>query len=372
MTPLELKLIERIRRDGPITFEQFMDAALYDPDFGYYTSGIDRIGRAGDFYTSSHLHPSFGGMIGRQIEQMWEAMGRTSDFLLLEMGAGMGHVCKDMLERFRGSPFFDALTYMIIEASPQLRPSQEALLEEYSGKVFWSDSVGDVRGFTGCVFSNELLDAFPVHLVQMEEELREIYVDAGEYGLIETTGPLSRADLSDYFSDIQDKFERGYRTEANFRMKDWISSVDSVLQKGFVFTIDYGYTERDYYSEDRNRGTLMCYRGHNSNEDPLQFIGEQDLTAHVNFSALARWGEGLGFKTNGFCSQGNFLISMGIDEEIRLLAEKSDDYQFELNRIKKLFMPQGMGESHMVMVQQKGMDAPALRGFSFRNRLGLL
>lgn len=372
MNDLEKKIIEKIRREGPITFEKFMEMALYDPVSGYYTASGTRIGREGDFYTSSHLHPVFGTIIGKQIREMWEFMGKPREFRILEMGPGAGYICKDMLEYLRGGDFFESLRYGLIELNPLMREKQKDLLGEYAEKVDWFASLREMGGVLGCIFSNELLDAFPVHLVTMDPELQEIYVNAVDSGLAEEKGPLSTSELSAYFRDLGVELEPGYRTEVNLRIRDWLKDIDSLLREGFVLTIDYGYNTRDYYSEDRDRGTLMCYYRHEINENPLEHAGEQDITAHVNFSLVKKWGEGLGIRTIGYSSQSAFLVSLGIDEEIRELASSSKDYLFELARIKRLIMPQGMGESHMVLAQYKGSGNPVLRGFSMRNQMKYL
>jgi SAM-dependent MidA family methyltransferase len=365
---LERKIIRKINEEGSVTFEMFMDMALYDPQYGYYTSAKERIGRSGDFYTSSHLHPVFGRMLGRQVEEFWEFMGRPRDFRVLEMGAGAGYVCKDMLDYLKHREIFKVLSYAIIERSPAMRRAQEDLLLEFKDKVRWSCSLGEIGKVRGCLLSNELLDAFPVHLVAMEDALKEIYVTVVDGRLKEVSGPLSSPVLSEYFSALPAVFEKGYTTEANLRVRDWLAEAEAAVEEGFVLTIDYGYTAREYYSEERNRGTLMCYHRHRLVEDPLQHVGEQDITAHINFSSVKQWGEERGLRTIGFCGQGAYLASLGIDEEIQRLSEESEDYLFELARIKKLVLPQGMGESHMVMVQYKGEGMPALRGFKLRNR----
>ncbi len=383
MNPLEQKIIDKIRKEGPVTFEEFMLLALYDPEFGYYTSQKSVIGREGDFYTSSHLHPLFGVMIGKQIEEMWEVMGRPSDFSIVEMGAGSGYVCRDMLDYFKGTgdkgqtakeerDIFRHLKYSIVERNPSVKERQQVLLKDHSEKVNWRSDIKEIETVIGCFFSNELLDAFPVHLVQMEEGLKEIYVASDKGNLKEETGELSAVSIKEYFSQLPAEFEKGYRTEVNLRIGNWLDDLNGKLTEGFILTIDYGYPALDYYSEERNRGTLMCYHRHQFNENPYQNIGEQDITSHVNFSSVKKWGEELGLKTIGYCNQGTFLLSLRIDEEIKRLSESSKDYLFELSRIKKLFMPQGMGESHKVMIQYKGEGLPGLKGFSIRNQLKFL
>ncbi len=370
--PLRDKIIRLIRESGPITFERFMEMSLYDPDFGYYTSGTLPVGREGDFYTSPHLHPVFGRLIGRQIEEMWEQMGRPADFSIIEMGAGRGYLAFDMLGYLKGSDIYDAVTYRIVELNPTVQEQQEGILAEFGDKIAWARSLSAIREMTGCLVSNELLDAFPVHLVVMEDTLKEIYVTSDGESLREETGPLSTGALTEYFRELRVAFPSGYRTEANLRIRRWLAEAAASLREGFILTVDYGYTAREYFSEDHDRGTLLCYHRHQLTEDPLQHVGEQDITAHVNFSAVKKWGEEAGLKAIGYTGQGAFLMSAGIDEEIRSLAATSGDYLFEVAKIKGLILPQGMGESHMVMIQYKGEGVPSLRGFSMRNRLRYL
>jgi SAM-dependent MidA family methyltransferase len=374
MNPLQKKIVEKIKEQGPITFERFMSMALYDPDLGYYNTESGKIGRDGDFYTSSHLHPLFGAMIGRQITEMWDVMGRPDNFSIVEMGGGAGYVCKDLLGSLRETDFYSALQYVIIERSPAMRDKQQKLLSEFSGKVKWSNALNECCSTTGCILSNELLDAFPVHLVRMEDTLKEVYIDfdAGDNRLIERTGDLSGNELADYFSEFSIGIGKGHTTEVNLAIRDWLHEINETLLRGFILTIDYGYPSWDYYSEDRDRGTLMCYRKHQLSENPYENIGEQDITAHVNFSAVKKWGEELGIKTAGFCGQGVFMVSLGIEDDLKRISEGSKDYVFEIARIKKLILPQGLGESHKVLVQYKGVEPPKLRGFSMRNQLRVL
>lgn len=377
MNPLQKKIVQQIKKKGPITFEQFMSMTLYDPEFGYYNTESGKIGRTGDFYTSSHLHPVFGAIMGRQIIEMWNLMGRTENFRIVEMGGGAGYFCKDLLDSLRSvdkfADFFRALKYTIIERSPALRNKQQGLLSGFSGKIEWLSALSECGSITGCIFSNELLDAFPVHLVRMEDSLREIYVDFDEEkGFMEIAGDLSNEEILPYFRNFSSELRKGYTTEVNLRIRDWLREINEVLERGFILTIDYGYPAWDYYSEDRDRGTILCYHKHQINENPYLNIGEQDITAHVNYSALKKWGEDIGIKTAGFCGQGVFMVSLGIDEDIKKIAEGPEDYVFEIARIKKLILPQGMGESHKVMVQYKGVEPPGLQGFSIRNQIKTL
>ncbi len=378
MNLLRRKLIDRIRSDGPITFETFMDMCLYYPGLGYYTKDSTDIGRSGDFYTSPHLHPIFGAMIARQLEEMWHHLGEPDVFHVVEMGAGTGYLAKDILEyihRFRSDVphpgFAERLSYTIVELNPSVRQRQERLLTEFGERIRWISDLGELEAVRGCLLSNELLDAFPVRVVEMGDELMEIYVSISSVSqdddqLIEVKRPCGN-DVREYFNEYGITLPAGYRTEVNLRLKGWIAEAGAKIAEGFVMTVDYGYPAWDYYSEDRRRGTLLCYHRHQVNEDPYQYIGEQDLTAHVNFSSLKRWGEEHGFRTLGFCPQGTYLVSLGIDEVMAELYPGSPD-AFETARIKGLILPQGMGESHRVMIQYKGAGSPKLRGFAMRNQ----
>jgi len=375
MSSLKQKIIERIKSDGPISFETFMDMALYYPGVGYYSKDTATIGRSGDFYTSSHLQPIFGAMIGRQMEEMWEFMGRPELFRIVEMGAGMGYLAKDMLDylKARGKEqgvneggFFEHINYSIVELNPSMKAHQQMLLNDYSDRIGWRSGLHEPGPVAGCFLSNELLDAFPVRMVETDKELMEIYVSVEGDELVEVKMPCGD-EVREYFRELDIDLPEGYRTEVNLRLKGWLKNISNTLSEGFVLTIDYGYPARDYYDEDRNRGTLLCYYQHQVNEDPYQHIGEQDLTAHVNFSSLKKWGEEFGLKTVGYCSQGTYLISLGVDEVMTELYGDSPD-AFETAKVKGLILPQGMGESHKVMVQYKGDGEPKLRGFTLRNQ----
>ena len=372
MNTLEQKIINKIEKDGPTTFETFMEMALYEPSLGYYASDKTEIGRAGDFYTSQHLHPIFGAMIGKQLVEMWEVMGKPSEFYVVELGAGAGLMCMDIMSYLQKREIYHSFTYVIVELNPSIQKKQKRLLEKYSDKVKWVSPFKELGDIKGCILSNELLDAFPVHLIEMEDELKEIYVNVNNDHIHETKGNPSTDALNDYLCEFSINLPRGYRTEVNLKIKDWLRSVNEVLLEGFVLTIDYGYPAWDYYSDDRNRGTLMCYYKHQVNEDPYRNIGQQDITAHVNFSSVKKWGEKLGLETLGFCQQGTFLISLGIDEIIKELYENASDYLFEVAKIKKLIFPGTIGETHKVLIQYKGKGKPNLRGFVMKNQMNKL
>lgn len=373
INPLREKIIERIRSEGPINFETFMEMALYYPGLGYYSRQSTVIGKHGDFYTGSHLHPIFGALIGRQMVEFWMIL-EESYFHLVEMGVGEGYLASDMLDYLRTfwPDFFNKLTYTIIEKNPSVKARQERLLSDFSGVIKWVGDINDLEFFEGCFFSNELLDSFPVRLIVMDEDLKEVFVSIdSDANLIEIKRDCS-PEVREYIEEFNIKLQEGYRTEVNLRIRDWLVKAYNRLKDGFVMTIDYGYSALDYYGEGRDRGTLLCYHNHRVEDNPFKHIGDQDITAHVNFSSLKKWGEDLGIKTIGFCEQGPYLVSLGIDEVIKDLYGESPD-PFDIAKIKGLFLPEGMGETHKVMIQYKGnRNAGELRGFNLRNRLNWL
>jgi len=369
MNQLEKKISELIYSNGAISFESFMEMALYEPALGYYTSKDTNIGRDGDYFTSPHLHPIFGAMIGRQLEEFFSIMGEPEDFSILEFGAGRGYLAKDILDYLRDKKIYKFLRYLISEINPFLAEKQKALIKDHKDRVSWVD-ISKINPFIGCVISNELLDAFPVHLIEVRGQVKEVYVSIKDGRFIETLRDASPP-IYEYLKEFSIELPEGYRTEVNLRIKKWLKEIDRILKKGFILTIDYGYTAKDYYSEERSRGTLLCYKGHEISEDPYTDIGKKDITSHVNFSSLKKWADALGIETIGFCPQGTYLVSLGIDEAIMRLYD-SPDYLFDVAKIKRLILPGTLGETHKVMLQCKGYERPQLRGFSLRNQLKYL
>jgi len=347
-----------------------MSRALYEPGMGYYTRPEIEIGRAGDFYTSPHLHPAFGWTLGKVLEEMRPHLS-AENFTVIEQGPGKGLLAKDILDHLKGKEIYGELRYFIIEINPRLRERQEGLLKEHREKIIWSESLGPLKGkgIGGVLLSNELLDAFPVHVVEMTGEgLKEIHVNVKDDGFEEITGPLSTPLIEEYLKEFAPEgLPEGYRTEVNLALKDWLLDVSTILlNEGFIITIDYGYPAWEYYSPERNRGTLLSYYRHRVTEEFYEHIGEQDLTAHVNFSALKKWGEELGFKCLGYTRQGAFLVSSGIDQFMAGLDP------FETAKIKGLLLPGTMGETHKIMVQYRGEGNPLLKGFALRNEANSL
>ena len=343
-------IIKKIKQQGPISFRDFMEIALYYPGLGYYTSKKDKIGKKGDYYTSSNLTPAFGEMMGRQLEEMWGIIGEKK-FTVVEMGAGTGLLSLDVIEYLKKNPeIFNYLDYCIVEKSLVLQNEQKEKLGE---NVRWCNSLNELSGMTGCVFSNELVDAFPVHQVVMEEELMEVFVDY-EDGFVETLKPASD-ELNSYFVELGIVLPRGFRTEINLDALHWIQELGTIIKKGFVITIDYGYPSSELYQDYRNRGTLMCYHRHIASENLYEYVGEQDITSHVNFSALSHWGRKNGLSLCGLTDQAHFMLGLGIDEYLKKVQENDPvNYWKKMLPIKTLLME--MGETFKILIQKKGVE----------------
>lgn len=376
MTRLEQAIIE-ILKTRELPFEEFMQRALYTPELGYYMKEQPVIGRGGDFYTCSSIKGFFSVLMAIQTEEIWQVMDRPKEFVFLEFGSGTGHFALDILNYFKDRPIYHALKYVIVELNPYRIRQQLNLLREHETVTRWISDIKEIAPFEGIIFSNELLDAFAVSVVVVKDGTpMELWLTLKDGRITECLKPLRqklRVYILEFCPDMLDGnlYEEGYRTEINLRIKDWLSDCSTQLKRGFIITVDYGYSARDYYSPERYRGTLLCYYKHSFNEDPYINIGEQDITAHVNFSSLKKWGEELGLKTCGFASQGVFLASLDIERAIRYLYGEDPD-AFAIARLKTLLVPQGFGESHKVMVQSKGVGDVKLKGFQMSNRVKYL
>ena len=357
-----------------ITFAQFMELALYHSQFGYYSSSDRIIGPQGDFVTSSHMGHDFGQLLAEQLADMWVKLGEPQPFTLVEMGAGQGLVAADVLEYLQAhySDCFECLRYVVVEKSSALRAEQQKRL------AHWKESVAlswceleeiEESSVVGCVFSNELVDAFPVHWVEWHGELREIWVREKEGQLAPVLGELSTPELKTYFErvgvDFSQGYEDGYRTEVNLTALDWVAQVAKRLRRGYVLTVDYGYTAQRYYSVARREGTLQCYFQHAHHSDPFARVGKQDITAHVDFTALEKAGESVGLETVGFTQQGLFLMALGLGYRLQRLSQPQvpdkaatgktiQAVMMRREALQQLISPMGFG-NFGVLIQAKGL-----------------
>jgi SAM-dependent MidA family methyltransferase len=365
-------ILSQIEKRGPLPFSQFMAWCLYHPEYGYYQSKGTRIGKEGDYYTSSSVSPLFGHLIAKQLFQMAEILG-GENFDVVEMGGGRGFLCEDIIDwAKKNSPaFYQQLRYHLIETSaPFLREQRERLSEkEREGRVFWIDpkmfGEGKVQ-IQGCFLSNELVDAFPVHRVILDQgTLKEIYVTQRNGQFEEQWGELSDPIIASYFHSMDITLQEGQKAEVNLLALEWMERVARCLERGFVLTIDYGCLSEELYAPNRREGTLLCYFQHQASENSYERLGEQDITSHVNFTSLIRKGEEVGLRFTGLVPQYRFLIGLGILEQMETLGRELSELEGLKLRLslKNLIEPEmGMGETFKVLVQHKGMDQPRLDG----------
>jgi SAM-dependent MidA family methyltransferase len=359
---LEL-LIARIHQqpNRRITFASYMDLVLYAPEVGYYARTPDRIGSRGDFFTSPHLGTDFGEMLAIQLAEMWELLDRPQPFMVVEMGAGQGLLAKDILNYWQQQYPALLADYVIVETSAAMRRCQQQVLVDRSVRwVEWADILPE--SITGCLFSNELIDALPVHQVVVKDgALQEVYVTIdNDNQLQEILGTPSTPGLLEYFEQAEIpilSYENGYRTEVNLAAIDWLQTVSSKLKKGYLLSIDYGYTSQRYYNPQRSQGTLQCYYQHRYHSNPYLHIGQQDLTAHVDFTSLIRQGSLLGLQELGFTKQGMFLMALGLADRI---AEPGTLERREA--LHQLIDPIGLG-GFGVLLQGKNVANISLKGF---------
>lgn len=365
-----------------ITFAQFMELALYHPELGYYATNRAEAGIQSDFFTSAHLGHDFGELLAVQFAEIWTQLGQPQPFTLVEMGAGQGLLVQDIVRYLHRHHFdcFEALEYIIIERSAGLVVAQQARLQQLTqswGKLHWRTwEQIPADSLVGCCFSNELVDAFPVHqVVAADGKLQEVYV-VGDLGgeFAEVLGELSTSRLAEYFEQLgidllQPPYAEGYRTEVNLAALDWLKTVAERIKQGYLITIDYGYKAERYYRPSRSQGTLQCYYQHRHHDNSYAAVGMQDITAHVDFTALERQGERAGLETVGLTQQGLFLMALGLGDRIAALSQPEPDVTAQdiLQRretLHALIDPAGLG-SFNVLVQRKGIEtAEPLKGLT--------
>ena len=351
-----------------ITFAEYMNLVLYHPQYGYYSSGRVEIGSQGDFFTSSSLGEDVGQLFAIQLWDMWQIMNCPEPFSIVEMGGGNGSTAYDILKYIQ--TFYPDLSkvieYVLVEESPGLIQKQQKTLETLKEiNITWKtwQDIPD-NHIIGCFFSNELVDAFPVHLLAIEnEKLKEVYITREQDKLTETYGEISTPKLQDYF-DLVDinlptkDYPEDYRTEVNLAALNWLSTVSHKLKKGYLLTIDYGYPATKYYHPQRYQGTLKCYYQHRHHNNPYVNLGYQDITAHVDFTALEKQGELCGLEKIGFTQQGMFLMALGLGDRLQDLSSGKYDVKQVFHRrdaLHQLIDPTGLG-GFGVLIQGKNLQ----------------
>ncbi len=394
MNALRQKIEWEIHERGPIPFSRYMEFCLYDHELGYYARHAGQFGKAGDFYTSSDVHAVFGRLLARQFEEMWRALGSPAEIIVQELGPGRGLCAQDVLDwsAKKFPDFFRALRYLLIERSPALRQRIETTLSRHiqSGKATVSDdapnretigkdtsSVVPINARRNLVlppetpsilFANEFFDALPVEIVSSRGSLR-IGVRDGHF--IETWASASAEEL-EYLDRYSIHPEEDERVEVPLAAQRYTEELFAVLHRGFAVLIDYGYTREEQLA-GRHRGTLKAIRQHSVSADAYQAPGEQDITADVNFTALAALAEKHGAQAQKLITQSQFLLGIGEATEFAdafegcVLPQERAKVALQL---KHLVTPAGMGESFHVLIASKGIkeNGDQLMGLNFARR----
>ena len=358
-----------VQANGRLPFDQFMDLALYAPGAGYYVNGSHKLGVQGDFVTAPEISSLFSQCLANQVAQVLASLSQSE---ILEFGAGSGRMAADVLmqlQRLDGLPE----RYLILEVSPDLRLRQQEVLQhrvpDLVGRVEWIETLPAV-GWQGVVLANEVLDAMPVHRFRWTgEDWQEAYVTyASEVNFAECWDAVQSPGLLSALRALGERIgvlPTGYQSEVNLRMHPWLAAIAGFMQRGAVLLIDYGYTEREYYHPERTEGTLICHFQHQAYTNPYERVGLQDITANVDFSALAHAGLDVGFSLAGYTPQAHFLLDngwdglfQGIDDSMQGLQKRSE--------AKRLLLPTEMGERFKVMAFVRALDM-ALQGFQSRD-----
>lgn len=368
---------------GHISFAEFMDMALYAPALGYYSNGAHKLGEGGDFTTAPELSPLFSRTLARQCQQI---LTHVQQGEILELGAGSGIMAAEILlelERQNCLP----QRYAILDLSADLRQRQQQTLlkrcPHLLTKVVWLDSLPTVA-FNGIILANEVLDAMPVHKFQYRSDgIDEFYVGIEQDQFCWHLGPLSSTRLADKMKElnvgrahvpalsVRPTFEflptdYPYISEINLNLEAWLASVAATLQQGIILIIDYGFPQQEYYHPQRSLGTLMCHYQQRAHADPLILVGLQDITTHVDFTAVANNAVINNLEVAGYTSQAAFLLACGIHEMMGNTADLQQHWA-DCNAVKKLTLPSEMGELFKVMALSKNLDIPLL-GFSWQDR----
>lgn len=374
------RLIERVRAEiatsgGSISFARYMQLALYEPGLGYYSNGLIKFGSQGDFVTAPEISPLFGRCLARQCRDVLDGLGGGD---VLELGAGTGRLAADLLlelERLGALP----RRYLVLDLSADLRTRQREHLRSVAAhllpRVAWLDELPE-GPLEGLILANEVLDAMPVHRFRLGDGIRELRVTWQEDRFTWTDQGPSAPEVVSAVERVQAglgyRFPRLYSSEISLMIEPWIASLAERLDRGVILGIDYGYPRREYYHPERSEGTLMCHYRQRAHADPFVLPGLQDLTAFVDFTAVAEAGAANELDLAGYTTQAHFLMACGLDTLLTELNSQEPQHYLEYARqAKTLTLPGEMGERFKVMALAKGWGAP-LRGFElfdYRGRL---
>ncbi len=365
-------LHERFLKQGPLSFADFMNQALYAPGLGYYSAGSQKFGVDGDFVTAPEISSLFSQCLGAQCAQIFNTLEKGA--CILELGAGSGRMAADIITYLKAT---DKLPqqYFILEVSADLKQRQQRHLQiqcpDYFEKIIWLNKLPE-KPFAGIILGNEVIDAMPVHLFQIGDDQEVLE------GLVELIDDkwqcVFRTPITDGLSEavlalqenLRPPMEPGFTSEINLSLNSWIGSLSSSLAKGVMLFIDYGFPRHEYYHPSRSMGTLMCHYRHHAHADPLVYIGLQDITTHVDFTALGYAAINNSLHVSGFTNQAAFLLANGLLS----LAEEMNTSQQQIlisQQIQQLTQPHEMGELFKVMALTKQFDEP-LQGFALRDQ----
>ena len=350
---LKTKIIQAIHSNqGWISFDRFMEFALYDPEFGYYTGNLRKFGEKGDFVTASEISSFFAKTMCIQFEEIFLSIDKN----IIEIGAGSGKFALEVIQSLDSKKIDH---YFILEISHSLRKHQYELLiknlpPHLFGKVQWIDKIP--QEYNGIIFCNELLDALPIDLIKKSSGI-PYQKGVGLENDLFIWKDKAIKDLSTYDHINLESLPDNYLAEDAIHIKSWINNISESISKGVVIIIDYGFNHSEYFHEQRSQGTLMCHFKHHAHDNPLIQVGIQDITSHVNFSYVAREASSKGLHINGFISQANFLINCGILELLeKVNIEDSLLYMKSVSEIQKLLSPSEMGDLFKVMTIEKNLD----------------
>lgn len=363
------------KNNNSLTFSLFMENCLYAPGLGYYSAGAEKIGESGDFITAPEISPLFSEALAAQIAQVLEECKKQQPANILEFGAGRGVMAVDILSRLQQ---MDCLpeSYYILEVSADLKQTQQntikQLLPQLSSRVKWISTLPE-HGFNGVMLANEVVDAMPVTVFKKEQgqfKSKDIVLNEGQWQW-QINQKLDQK-LQQWGEKLEQRLgyslPEGYESEVNQLQSPWLEALSDNLQKGMILLVDYGFPEKEYYHPQRP-GTLMCHYRHFSHSDPLVLLGLQDITAHVDFTALAETAFQQGLQVAGYTDQGTFLTNCGILERMELLGGIDDEKIARYSQqIKLLILPTEMGELFKVIAFTKNLDGVNLLGFIMGDR----
>ena len=346
---------------GSISFAQFMHMALYEPSLGYYVAGLRKIGKDGDFVTAPEISPLFSQCLANQCAQILNELGGGD---VLELGAGSGIMAADILMQLEKRECLPQ-HYYILDVSPELRDRQFHTLQRQVPhlleRVTWLDSL-PAQPLRGVILGNEVLDAMPVELFRiMNGEMFTLAVSANDAGFAFVTTPHAQPAPYESLPD-------GYTSEYNPALPAWLQSVADCLTAGVVLLVDYGYEAREYYHPERDQGTLICHYQHRVHDNPLVYVGLQDITASVDFTAVANTGLDVGLELYGYTTQAMFLASSGLEQAFLAALQARPEQQYALaQQVRLLSLPSEMGDRFKVIALGKDYHS-ALLGFQLDDR----